>query len=143
MRVWVVPVVAGPRSQLELLLCNGIGGMTHYHFSVTPCSTHYAALAHALLMGLLALIIHAIFYPGISKVFAITVKTSQQRCRASERRVGISVVPVCIESTTCRQVAMLGLDFANLPSLLVLSVSQLPDRERCLRESRRLPPFKD
>lgn len=48
--------------------------MTHYHFSVTPCSTHYAALAHALLTGLLAFIVHAILYPGISKVFAVTVK---------------------------------------------------------------------
>lgn len=33
----------------------------------------------------------------------------------------------------------LGLDFVNLPSLLILSVSQLPDRERCLRESCRRP----
>ena len=97
MNVWVVPVVAGPRSQLEPLLCNGIGGMAHYHFSVTPCSTHYAALAHALLTVLLALIVHAILYPGISKVFAVTVKTSQRLCRASERRVEISVVPVCID----------------------------------------------
>jgi hypothetical protein len=142
MNVWVVPVVAGPRSQLEPLLCNGIGGMAHYHFSVTPCSTHYAALAHALLTGLLALIVHAILYPGISKVFAVTVKTSQRLCRASERRVEISVVPVCIDPQPCRQVATLGLDFVNFPSLLILSVPQLPDRECVLRESRRLPPSK-
>jgi hypothetical protein len=30
-----VPVVAGPRSKLELLFCNGIGGMTHSHFSTS------------------------------------------------------------------------------------------------------------
>lgn len=137
MNVWVVPVVAGPRSQLEPLLCNGIGGMAHYHFSVTPCSTHYAALAHALLTGLLALIVHAILYPGISKVFAVTVKTSQRLCRASERRVEISVVPVCIDPQPCRQVATLGLDFVNFPSLLILSVPQLPDRECC---PARVPP---
>jgi hypothetical protein len=137
MTVWVVPVVAGPRSQLEPLLCNGIGGMAHYHFSVTPCSTHYAALAHALLTGLLALIVHAILYPGISKVFAVTVKTSQRLCRASERRVEISVVPVCIDPQPCRQVATLGLDFVNFPSLLILSVPQLPDRECC---PARIPP---
>ena len=130
--------VAGPRSQLEPLLCNGISGMTHYHFSVTPCSTHYAALAHALLTGLLARIIHAILYLGISKVFAVTVKTSQQLCRASERRVENSVVPVCIDPQPCRQVAMLGLDFVNLPSLLILSVSQLPDQERCQLPDRML-----
>jgi hypothetical protein len=35
--------------------------------------------------------------------------------------VEILAVPVYIESTTCRHVAMLGLDFANLPSLLILS----------------------
>jgi hypothetical protein len=40
---------------------------------------------------------------------------------------------------------MLGLDFVNLPSLLILSVSQLPGRERCLLPDReccpaRIPP---
>jgi hypothetical protein len=140
--VWVVPVVAGPRSQLEPLLCNGISGMTHYHFSVTPCSTHYAALAHALLTGLLARTVHAILYPGISKVFAVTVKTSQQLCRASERHVEISVVPVCIESTTLQAGDDAGLGFRQLAfpaDSLCLAASE---RECCLRESRRLPPSK-
>jgi hypothetical protein len=90
----------------------------------------------------LALTIHAILYPGISKVFAVTVKISQQQCRASEMHVDISVIPACMESTILWAGGDAGPDFVNLPSLLILSVSQLPDRERCLRESRRLPPSK-
>jgi hypothetical protein len=112
LHVWVVPVVAGSRSQLELLLCNGIGGMTHYHFSVTPYSTNYAALAHALLRALMALMIHAILYSGISKLFAVTVKISQQLRRASERRLWIFRSRLsALNPQFCRRVAMPGLGF--------------------------------
>jgi hypothetical protein len=66
--------------------------------------------------GVGGLIIHAILYSGIRKLFAVTVKTSQQPCRASERPVDISGIPVCMDPQFCRQVAMLGVDFVDLPS---------------------------
>jgi hypothetical protein len=88
--------------------------MTHYHFSVTPCSTNYAALAHALLAGLMALMIHAILYSGISKLFAVTVKTSQQPCRTRETPVDISVAPVRIESTSLQASGGAGRGFRQL-----------------------------
>jgi hypothetical protein len=87
----------------------------HYHFSVTPCSTHYAALAHALLTGLLALIIHAILYPGISKVFAVTVKTSQEYVGQVNGCGYFGHTRLQQIHNLAGQVAMLGSDFVNLP----------------------------